>query len=97
MLDLFADAGGEDVEDDLADDEEEDSEGNVAQRPAILQRVEDEEDLHDQVDQDADSVDEVENHKQAGRVRGPEAGPALERHERDGERDDEHAERRQAQ
>src|SRR5438105_1381605 len=47
MLDLVADAGGKDVENDLSGHEEEDAKGNVAQWPAILQRIDDEEDLHD--------------------------------------------------
>ena len=63
MLYLLADGRGEDVEYDLSNDEEEYSESNVTQWPAILQRVDDKEDLHDQVDQDADAIDEVQDNK----------------------------------
>lgn len=61
MLDFVADVRREDVEYELSDNEEEYSEADVAQWPTILQRVDHEEDLHDQVDQDAESVDEVQD------------------------------------
>ena len=93
MLDLVADVGGKDVENDLSGHEEEDAKANVAQWPAILQRVDDEEDLHDEVDPDADGIDDVQDDKEADGVGGPQAGPALEGHERDGKRDDKHGER----
>ena len=47
MLDLVANTRREGVEDNLSRDEEEHAEGKVTQRPAILQRVDDKEDLHD--------------------------------------------------
>lgn len=56
----FADRAAEEVEDHLPDDEEEDAEGDVPQGPAVLQRVRDEDDLHDGVDEKADAVEQVE-------------------------------------
>lgn len=97
MLDLVADARGKDVEDDLSDDKEEHSKGNVAERPAVLQRVDDEEDLHDEVDPDADSVDDVQDDKQPDRVCRSKTTPALERHERHGKGNDKHAEGAQSE
>ena len=60
MLRGFADRAAEEVEDHLPDGEEEDAEGDVPQRPAVLQRVRDEDDLHDGVDEKADAVEQVE-------------------------------------
>lgn len=79
----------EDVEDHLPDDEEEDAEGDVPQRPAVLQRIRHEDDLHDGVDEQADAVEQVQHHKQPHGVGRPQPGEVLEREEGDGERDDE--------
>lgn len=87
----FADRAAEEVEDHLPDDEEEDAEGDVPQRPAVLQRVRDEDDLHDGVDEQADAVEEVEHHEEPHGVGGPQPGEVLEGEEGDGEGDDEGA------
>ena len=68
MLDVVADRVAEDVQYDLANDEEAASEGEVAEGPSVLQGIDDEDDLHDEVHEDADGVDDVEDHEEARRV-----------------------------
>ncbi len=97
MLDILTDPLAKGVEDDLPDDKEEDSEQDIAQGPAILQRVHHENDLHKHVDEQLDPIDEVQDDKQAGRVHGPQSRPSLEGEQTDGEGNDKHAQRRQAQ
>ena len=59
MLDGITNLVTKDVQDHLANNEEEDPKSNVSQRPAILQGIRDEYDLHHNVDQQADAIDEV--------------------------------------
>lgn len=75
MRDSFADGRAEGVQDNLARDEEEDAEGDVAQRPAVLEGACHEDDLHDDVDEELDGVEQVENHEDADGVGGSKAGP----------------------
>lgn len=91
VLRAFADLVADDVENHLADDEEEDAEGDIAQRPAVLEGVRHEDDLHDDVDEQADGVEQVQHHEQADRVRRPQPGLALECQDRDGAGEEEHA------
>lgn len=91
MLHGFADGAAEEVEDHLPDDEEEDAKRDVPQRPAVLQRVRDEDDLHDGVDEQADAVEQVEHDEQPHGVGGAQPGEVLEGEERDGEGEDEGA------
>lgn len=88
---VVTDQDAEDVENDLADDEEEHTEANVKQRPAILKCVDYEHDLHDNVYQYEDAVEEVEDNEEADCVCGTKASPALEGQEGNGESDDEHS------
>ena len=97
VLRRLADLVAEDIEDHLPDDEEEDPEEYMQQRPAILQRVGHEDDLHDGVDEEEDAVEKIQHHEQAHRIRGAEPGFALEGQDRDGERDEEHADGAAAQ
>lgn len=57
-----------------------------------MQGVEHEDELHDDVYGEADGRDKVQNHEEADGLGGTEAGPALERSQRDEERDDEEGE-----
>lgn len=66
MLNIVANGIGEEVEDHLTDDEKEDSENDMTQRPAVLKCGGDEQDLHDDVDKDADSVYQVHDDEQTG-------------------------------
>ena len=97
MLGGLADLVAKDIQDHLPDDEEEDPEEDMQQRPAVLQRVGDENDLHDGVDEEEDAIEEIQHDEQAHRVRGAEPGFALEGQDRDGERDEEHADGAAAQ
>lgn len=85
------------IEQNLPDNEEEDGEEDVSQRPALLQRAHHEQHLHDGVDGEEDGVENVDDDKQANGVGWAQPGPALEREERDGEADDEEGERGEAQ
>lgn len=92
MRDILADGVAKDVQDDLADDEKEDAEGDVAEGPAVLQGIHDEDDLHDHIHEEADGAKDVEHDEQADGVGGAETSPALEGEQRDGARDEEHGE-----
>lgn len=61
MFYLSADFGGEGVESDLTDTDEEDAKGDVAEGPAVFEGVEDESDLEDYVDEEEDAVEDVED------------------------------------
>ncbi len=63
MLDVVADAVAEDVENHLPDDEDEDAKGNVSQGPSILKSVDNKDNLHDHIYQQADPVDKVQHHE----------------------------------
>lgn len=78
MLDGVANLVTKDVEDHLANDEEEDSKSNISKRPAILQGVRHKYDLHDNVYQQAYAIDKVQHHEKTHSVRWPESCPALE-------------------
>ena len=84
-----ADGRAERVEDDLADDEEEDAEADVAQRPAVLQRARHQQDLQHHVHEELDRVQQVQDHEQSDGVGRAQTGPALEGGQGDQERDDE--------
>lgn len=73
------------VENDLARHEEEDSKRNVSKRPSVAESPGDKQNLHDQVDEQLDRVEDVENDKETDRVRGSQARPALERRQRNEE------------
>lgn len=97
MCCAVADGVVEDIQEDLANDEKEDAKDDVSQRPAVLQRVDDQHKLQHDVDEKDNGVEEINDDKQADRFVGSQATPALECQERDGAGDDEHAEGAQAQ
>lgn len=97
MLDIVANGVAEDVENDLANDEEEDSESDIAQWPAVLERADNKNDLADDVYEEEDGVDNVGDDKDADGVGGAQAGPVLEREQRDSAADDEHGKGREPQ
>lgn len=78
VLDIVADGVAEDVEDNLANNEEEDAKANVAQWPAVLECANNEDDLADHVYEEEDGVDDVGYNKDADGVGGAQAGPVLE-------------------
>lgn len=97
MLDVFADDIAQNVQDDLANDEEEDAERNVAQWPAVLQCANDEDDLADNVDEEEDGVHDVGDNEDSDRVLGVETSPVLEGEEGDSAANNEHAKRAESQ
>lgn len=64
MRDSFAKDVTEDVENYLANNEEKNPKGDISERPSILQCVRDKYDLHDQVHEQADAIEEVEHHEE---------------------------------
>lgn len=97
VLDTVADNVAEDVQNDLSNNEEEYTEDDVAQRPAVLQCAQDENDLADEVDEEKDGVDNVCDNKDADGVLSVQTSPVLEGEEGDGAANDEHAEGGQSQ
>ena len=70
MLDFITDGVAESIKKDLTDDENNDSKGNVAQRPAVFEGIHNKQKLHDQVYRYANGVQDVEDHKQANSIGG---------------------------
>jgi hypothetical protein len=97
MLYVVANGVAEDVENHLANYEEEDAERNVAQRPAVLERANNQDDLANHVHEEEDCVDNVSDDKDADRVVSAQTSPVLEGEQRDGAADHEHAERAETQ
>lgn len=96
MLDTVADDVSKNVQDHLSNDEEENTEDDVAQWPAVLQCAQDEDYLADEVDEEKDCVDNVGEDENADGVLRIQTSPVLESEERDGAADDEHGERSQS-
>ncbi len=97
MLDVLADPLTEGVQDDLADDEEEDPKRNIAQRPPILQRVHHQNNLHHNIDQQLNPINQIQHDEQPGRVHRPQPCPPLEREQTDRKRNHKHPQTRQPQ
>lgn len=92
MLCSIADCAAENIENHLANDEEENAKADVSERPSILQRCRDKDDLRDDIDGKEYGVDEVKHHKESQCVCGRQA-PALERQKRDSPGQEKHADR----
>ena len=97
MLHVRADNLGEGVEEDLADDESQNTEPNVPQWPALLQRTNDQQSLHNDVDKEEDRGENVEDHEEADRALWAQARPALEGEKSDDKADGEHGHAADAQ
>ena len=89
MLDGVADGDREREEDDLRDGEERGAEHDVANRPAVLERAEDEDELRDDVDDGADQRPEDVDDPEPQWLVVFEAGEALEGRDCDEEGDTE--------
>lgn len=87
MADGGANLCADGIQNDLADNEEEDTKGNVAQRPAVLQGSNDKKNLEGDVDEKLDGVKQVEYDEQSDGVGGAEACPRLEGRKRNQETD----------
>lgn len=97
MLHFLADGITEAVQKDLAGNEDQDPRDDTAHGPPALERVCDQQQLHDNKDGNADGVQNVEHDEQADGVGRAEAAPPLEGEEGDDERDGEHGHGREAQ
>lgn len=97
MLDTVADGVAKDVQNYLADNEEEDAKNDIAHRPAVLESAENENDLADEVNEEENGVHDVRNDEDADGVLSIQTGPVLESEKGDGTANDEHAERGQSQ
>lgn len=89
MAHSVADLAAEGVQDDLPNNEEEDAEGDITKRPAILKRTRDEQNLHGHVHKELHRVKQVQHNEKPDGVGRSEANGALESRERDEEADSE--------
>lgn len=80
-----ANLGAESIENDLAGDEEEDAKGNITQRPPVLQRSDNKQDLHANVDKELNGVEQVQDDKQTNSVGRTNARPSFKGGQRDEE------------
>ena len=78
------------VEDHLTDDEDEDAKGDVDEWPAVLEGICDEDDLHDDVDKEAQGVEEIKDHEETERVERSEPTFVFESKDADAAAEDEH-------
>jgi hypothetical protein len=92
VLHALTDLIAHDVENDLANDEEKDAKQDVAQRPTVLERTDDKNDLAGDVDEELDGVDNVEYDKNADGILRAQPAPAFESEEGYGAADNEHDE-----
>ena len=97
MLDRVANGDRERKEDDLRDGEERGAKHNVADRPAILERAEDEDELGDDINDGINKRPEDVDDPESERLRVVESGDLLERRNGDEERNSEYDERRYSQ
>lgn len=81
-----ANLGAKSIENDLAGNKEEDAKGNVTQRPPVLQRSDDKQDLHANVDKELNGVEQVQDDKQTDSVGRANTRPSFKGSERDEER-----------
>jgi hypothetical protein len=85
VLHSLADRHGQDVEDDLSDDEEETSEENITQWPSVLQRSRHEDDLHESIHQQAYPRNDIEEDEQHNGTIRPQRAQTPERSDRNKE------------
>lgn len=78
MGDSFTDRDTESIEDDLSNREEGRSKDNVANGPPVVERADDEDELEDDVDEDAGSIEDEFDDPERDGVGGGEGGDVLE-------------------
>lgn len=81
-----ANLGAKSIENDLAGNEKEDAKGNVTQRPPVLQRSDNKQDLHANVDKELNGVEQVQDDKQTDSVGRTNTRPSFKGSQRDEER-----------
>lgn len=97
VLHIRADSLGEGVEQDLADHECQNTKADVPQRPALLQRTDDQQSLHNNVDKEEDRREDVDDHEEADRALRAQTRPSFEREQSNDEADGEHGNTADAQ
>lgn len=97
VISSFTNIVAEHIQYDLSGNKEEDAEHEISQWPSVLYCIDNKNNLHEHVDEDADSVNQIKHHKEPRRVRRRQSSPGLERQQRDGERDHENAETAKSQ
>ena len=90
MLHVGADSLGEGVEQDLANDERQNTEADVPQWPALLERTDDQQSLHNNVDKEEDRGENVDDHEETDRALWAQTRPSLECEQSNDEADGEH-------
>ena len=90
VLNAVADFGAEDIQQDLTDDEEENTKGDVSEGPSFLQCADDQEDLHNDVDKDENGAEDVDHDEQSDCVCWAHSANALEGEDADRKADQEH-------
>ena len=90
MLHVRADRFGESVEQDLSNDECQNTEADVPQWPAHLQRTDDQQSLQNDVDKQEDRGEDVDDHEETDRALWAQTRPSLEREQSNDEADRKH-------
>ena len=93
MFHIVADGVAEDIENDLTNDEEEYAKRDVPKRPSILERIGDENYLHDDVYQQAYPIDQIKHHKEPQSVGWAQPQLVLEGQDRNRPWNQKHANR----
>lgn len=92
MLHIDADGLTERIENNLPNDKEENSKGDMAQSPTVVESIH-KQDLHHHIDRNTDCVEDVDHHEHSnGRCR-TQPHPPLKGEEGNKERNSEHAQR----
>lgn len=87
----------ENIQHNLSDDEKEHPKRDITQRPAVFKGADNEKELARDVDGDEDSVDDVQQYEQRGGFCRGQAGVGIESADGDGESDEAHDRRADAQ
>lgn len=90
MLHIVANGVAESVKEHLTADEDKQTERDMTQRPAVLESVHYQHELHDEVHGYANGVQQVKDDKHADGIGGTKSAPGLEGQEGHQERDSEH-------
>lgn len=97
VLHVRANGLGQGVKQDLANNEGENTEADVPQRPALLQGAHNQKSLHNDVDEEEDGGENVDDHEEANGVFRVQAAPALECEQSNDKADGEHGKTADAQ
>lgn len=91
MIRILTNCRSDRVEQSLTSNEEEGTENKITYRPSVLQGVENQEELHNNIDEEKQRIQNVEHNEENSSVLRAETSPALESDQTDSEIDDKHA------